>query len=186
MNNSKKQDDFSNNFNPHMFVSCGIEAKVKNKLYFVTGIGYRNTGTRYLVPISTAQQPDGTGQFESVYVHVRQLYFPLAFSYTFGEKFKLKPIIGLTYNINSNVYTKYKSSSTHTVNKNIKGTTVNTLFGFNLCNDELLSKRIGLGLVLSYERTLKDIDNTSSKTIHESIVSASIAIYYTIKPSASN
>ncbi len=174
--------DFKNNFNPNFSSSIGIELKLKNKLNLMTGLGYRTTGTMYKLPETTVQQPDGTGRMIDIYYHFKQVTLPLLFGYNFGEKFKIQPLIGLVNNYNVSISGKSKGDNLNQVDdfylRSYRNYTFNGLLGLMLYNQHLFNSKLGLGLKLSFEHNLIDLDAYSHLQTNQNIVSASMMLIY--------
>jgi hypothetical protein len=177
----KRDGDFRKNFNPNISILLGAELKLKNKLYLISGIGFRKTGTRlFPIAVVTAQQPDGTGQFISGYEKLEQITIPLLIGYNLGQKLQLKPIMGFVNNFNTSAYSFNDLSKKHAPLTIFKNYTVNGMVGFTLYNKQLIDPYLGLGIKITYEKSLMEMSSNPSVKISQSILSGSILINYNL------
>ena len=172
------RNDFRDNFNPNISSCIGIELKLKNKLNGITCIGYRTTGTKFKAPETTALQPDGTGRWIDITYQFHHISLPILFGYNFGEKFKLKPILGIVNNYNVSMKEKSELYSSKIIEKYYNKYTLNGLVGFMFYNEQLFNSKFGLGIKISYEKNLMDIDNMDNSRSNQSIVSGSLMLIY--------
>ncbi len=170
--------DFKTNFNPNFSGSAGIELQLNKKFNLITGLGYRTTGTLFKLPETTVLQPDGTGRLIDTYYHFNQVTLPLLLGYNFFEKFKLKPILGLVNNYNVSINAKTENYKGSDIEKYYNKYSLNGLVGLMFYNEQLFNSKLGLGMKISYEKNLMDIDNNDNSTTNQNIVSASVLFSY--------
>lgn len=171
-------NDFINNFNPNFSGSAGIELQLKKKFNLITNLGYRRTGTIYKLLEATVLQPDGTGRWIDVTYHFQQINLPILLGYNLGEKFKFKPILGIVNNYNVSMYEKTENYKNNYLEKYFNKYTLNGLVGLMFYQEQLFKTKLGLGLKLSYEKNLTDIDNIKNARTNQSIVSGSLMLIY--------
>lgn len=171
-------NDFITNFNPNFSGSAGIELQLKKKFNLITGLGYRTTGTMFKVPETTMQQPDGTGRMISSYYHFKQVTLPILLGYNFGEKFKLKPLFGVVSNYNVSMNLKTEDYTSTDIEKYYHKYSLNGLVGLMFYNEELFNSKFGLGLKISYEKNLMDIDKVDNLNTNQGIVSGGMMFIY--------
>lgn len=172
------KDDFRDNFYPNFSSSIGFELKLINKLNLISGLGYRTTGTKFKAPETTALQPDGTGRWIDYTYHFHQINLPILLGFNLGEKFKFKPILGVVNNYNVSMTEKTVNYKNNSLTKYYDKYTLNGLVGLMFYNDQLLSSKLGLGIKISYEKSLTNIYKLDNSIVNQNIVSASMMLTY--------
>lgn len=174
------RNDFRDNFYPNFSGSIGLELKLKNKLNLISSLGFRTTGTKFKTPETTALQPDGTGRWIDITYQFHHISLPLLLGYNFGEKFKLKPILGIVNNYNVSMIEKTVNYKNNYLEKYYNKYTFNGLVGLMFYNEQLFSSKFGLGIKISYEKNLMDIDNIDNSRTNQSIASGSLMLIYSL------
>ena len=179
--NNKVQNDFKENFYPNPSFAIGIEIKIKHKISLLSGLALRKTGTKYLIPVTSIQYPDGNGEFRSVYDHIKQVSSPLLFCYSFGNKYKIKPLLGITNNFIYKAYTIFPNSTKQYEIKDINKYYINGAVGFTLTSEKLMSSRFGLGLKFTYEKSLQNMSTNSNYKLNQAVLYGGIILNYNFK-----
>ena len=170
------RNDFKKHFNPNFNASAGLEIKLKNRLNLMPSIGLRNSGTKYDILVTTAQYPDGTPS--NIVYKFQQITLPLTIGYNFGKQFQIKPLIGIVnnYNLKTFAISSYDDYSFSV--SDYKKYYLNFIGGVMFSHTTLFNSKLGLGLKITYEKSLMDLDHYSKMTSSQNIVNASLMLIY--------
>lgn len=177
-----RQDDFSNKNRSNQF-DLNYNYKLKNLKYSI-GIGTRKTGT-----YCKLYRFDEHGVFSGNYIMskltINQVYFPLKFSYIFGNVLHFSPFIGTTININKETTNYYiipynerdYKSDVFNKNSNYKKAHINILMGTEI-GYSIIKDKLKFGILCTYENSIRPISKEKYTENIQNILSWGVGSSY--------
>lgn len=171
------------NFNPNFSIALGTEIPIRKKFCFITSIGWRVTGSKYIDTLLSSLSPRKVLRTEANYNYIHQINIPMLIGIKIGKKANFKPFLGINNNFNYYFYRKNQSTGYYNYGKDfLHPYAPYAMVGLIFEKKKLFHEKIGLGIKCSYEQNLLNLrkEDYGFLILNQKILSITLQINYSL------